>query len=91
MLVLVAFRAQAHGADHADHELAPERSGHLLVVDDHLNQARAIAQVHEGHTAVIATTVDPTGERHLLADQRFSDFGGVMCSVSRLAHAASTP
>ena len=46
--------------------------------------------VHERHTAVVATTVDPTGERHLLADEGLGDFSGMMCSISRLAH-ASTP
>ncbi len=42
--------------------------GRQLGVGDCLDQSGAIAQVKEGHPAVIAPPVDPAGQGHLLAD-----------------------
>ena len=89
MRVLVALRAQAHLAGDLDDELAAQRAGDLLVIDDDLHETGVVTQIDERHTAVVATTVDPTGERDLLPDERLGHFRGVMCSVSRLAHASS--
>ena len=89
MRVLVAVRAQTNLAGDLDDELGAQRARHLLVVDDDLHQAGVVAQIDERHAAVIAATIDPTCERHLLTDECFGHLGGMMCSVSRLAHASS--
>ncbi|KFI94898.1 aspartyl-tRNA synthase [Bifidobacterium stellenboschense] len=89
MFVLVALRAQADLADDLDDEFAAQRAGHVLVVDDDLHEAGGVAQIDEGDAAVVAATVDPTGESDLLTDQGLGDLGRMMCSVSRLAHASS--
>jgi hypothetical protein len=51
----------------------------------------AVAQIDEGHAAVVATAIHPSGERHRAADKRLGHLDGMMCSVSRAAHAASIP
>ena len=89
MRVLVAVRAQTNLAGDLDDKLGAQRARHLLVVDDDLHQAGVVAQIDERHAAVIAATIDPTCERHLLTDECFGHLGGMMCSVSRLAHASS--
>ena len=91
MLVLVAVRTQTNLADDLDHEFGAQRTGHLLVIDDDLHQTGVVAKIDEGHATVVAATIDPTGERHLLTDELFGHFGCMMCSVSRLAHASPIP
>ena len=61
MLVLIAFRTQAHLTGDLDHELGAQRTCLLLVVDDDLHKAGGIAQINEGDSTVVAATVDPTG------------------------------
>ena len=91
MLVLVAVRTQTNLADDLYHEFGAQRTGHLLVIDDDLHQTGVVTKIDEGHATVVAATIDPTGERHLLTDELFGHFGCMMCSVSRLAHASPIP
>ena len=89
MRVLIAVRAQADLAGDLDDEFAAQRTRDFLIIDDDLHETGVVTQIDERHTAVVATTIDPTGERDLLPDQCLGHFRGMMCSVSRLAHASS--
>ena len=91
MLVLVAVRTQTNLADDLDHEFGAQRTGHLLVIDDDLHQTGVVTKIDEGHATVITASVNPTGKGDLLADQGLGHFSGMMCSVSRLAHASPIP
>ena len=50
---------------------------HLLTYND-LDDARCLTQVNERHTAVIATSSDPSSEGDLLADVLGAQASGVM-------------
>ena len=63
----LASRA-AHLAGHLQAVLAAQPMGHLVVADDHLDDAAGLAKVDEGHPAVIAAAGHPACEGHGLAD-----------------------
>ena len=91
MIVLIAVRTQADFAYNLNHKLGTQRTCHVLVINDNLHQTGIVAKIDEGHAAVVATTINPTGERHLLTDEFLGHFGCMMCSISRLAHASPIP
>ena len=91
MIVLIAVRTQANLAYNLNHKLGTQRTCHVLVINDNLHQTSVVAKIDEGHAAVVATTINPTGERHLLTDEFLGHFGCMMCSISRLAHASPIP
>ena len=66
------FRSPLHRARHPDDELGaqPLRHGHQRVVlaDDDLRDARAVADVDEGDAAQIANAVHPSEEHDVGAD-----------------------
>ena len=53
--VLVALGPARDGADDLDAELVAQRVRDLRVVDHHLHDAAGVAEVEEGHAAVVAT------------------------------------
>ena len=61
-----------HDAAHADDVFGPEALGHghqrVVVTNHELRDARAIADVDEGHPAEIADAVDPAEQHHVRAD-----------------------
>ena len=63
--VLVARRALAHGAHDPQAVLIAQAMCDVGIIDDDLYDAAGIAQVEEGHTAVVATPVHPSGKRDL--------------------------
>ena len=69
--VLVALGAPTHLAGHLDAVLVADvvgaALGEHLVAGDHLHHARRVAQVEEGHTAVVAPPGHPSRERDGLA------------------------
>ena len=58
----VALGAQRHLAGDRDAVLAAQAVRDRLVADDHLRDAAGLAQVEEGHAAVVAATRHPAGE-----------------------------
>ena len=76
-------RALAHQAAHLDHELVAQlfglgELGLVVRVEHHLQQAFAVAQVHEDDAAMVAAAMDPAGNRNLLTDQLFVDLAAVV-------------
>ena len=76
--VLGAFLAGGDLSDHREDELGANGAGRLVGVwrvvwmDDNLNDAATVAQVHEDQTAVVAATVHPTAQRDFLTDVLFA-------------------
>lgn len=68
VLVLVALGAPGDDTGDLEHELGAQRVRDRLVTDDDLGDARGVAQVDEGHSTVIAATIDPPGEGDGLTD-----------------------
>ena len=91
MIILVTVRTQADLAHHLNHKLGAQRTCHVFVVDNYLHKTGVVTKIDEGHATVVTTTIDPTGERHLLTDEFLGHFGCMMCSISRLAHASPIP
>ncbi len=42
---------------------------HVFVVDNYLHKTGVVTKIDKGHATVVTTTIDPTGERHLLTDE----------------------
>ncbi len=78
-----ALRPRPHHARDRQYVLAAhalglgEHAGSVRIEHD-LQQAVAIAQVHEDDAAVVAATVDPAGDRDRLTDERLVDLTAVM-------------
>ncbi len=73
----------AHQAAHLDHELVAQlfglvELGLVVRVEYHLQEAFAVAQVHEYDAAMVAAAMDPAGNRNLLTDQLFVDLAAVV-------------
>ena len=76
-------RAFAHQAAHLHHEFVAQlfgliELGLVVRVEYHLQEAFAVAQVHENDAAMIAAAMDPAGNRNLLTDQLFVDLAAVV-------------
>ena len=76
-------RSRSDRAAHGQHVLAAGTLGFLedigaIRVEDDLQQAVSVAQVNENDAAMVAAAVDPAGDGHGLADQRFVDLTTVM-------------
>ena len=75
--------ALAHQAADLHHELVAQllgliELGLVVRVEYHLQEAFAVAQVHENDAAMIAAAMDPAGNRNLLTDQLFVDLAAVV-------------
>ena len=73
----------AHAPLHADHVLGAQPLGLAkhrgrIRIEDHLQQALAIAQIDENDAAVVAAAMHPAGDRDLLSDQLLVDVSAVM-------------
>src|SRR5690606_35311359 len=75
--VLVALGASLHRADDLDAELVAQLVRDVLAHDD-LRDATGVAQIDEGHAAMVAAPRDPPGEADALADVRGRECSGVM-------------
>ena len=78
-----ACGALAHQSPDLDHELVAQlfglaELGLVVGIEDHLQQAFAVAQVDEDHATVIAAAVNPSGNRNLLTDQLFIDLAAIV-------------
>ena len=78
--VLVALGALGDGADHLQHELVAEAVEDLFFADDHLGDARSVAQVHECDTTVVTTPADPAGEGYGLSNVLGAKGSEVVCA-----------
>ena len=73
----------AHQAAHLDHELVTQllglvELGLVVRVEYHLQEAFAVAHVHEYDAAMVAAAMDPAGNRNLLTDQLFVDLAAIV-------------
>jgi hypothetical protein len=92
-------RAAPHAAGDADHVLRAQPLGlrHLrrvVVVEDDLRDARAVAHVHEQQAAEVAYPVDPAKQHHAGADVRRAERAAGMSAsqfTELLSHVASMP
>ena len=80
-----AGRALAHEPRHAHHELVAQFLRALehrlrVRIEDHLHEARAVAQVGENHAAVIPPPVHPARYRDCLACRSFVDLPAKVCT-----------
>ena len=78
-----ARRTLAHEPTNLHHELVAQllglvELGLVVRVEHHLQEAFAVAQVHEDDAAMIAAAMDPAGNRNLLTDQLFVDLAAVV-------------
>ena len=78
--VLVALGALGNGADDLQHELVAEAVEDLFLADDHLGDARSVAQVHECDTTVVTTPADPAGEGYGLSNVLGAKGSEVVCA-----------
>ena len=76
--VLGAFLASGDLPDNRQDEFGANVASRLVRVrrvvwmDDHLNDAATVAQVHEDQTAVVTATMHPTAQRDFLTDVIFA-------------------
>jgi hypothetical protein len=52
----------------------------IVLTDDDLHDSRSVTQIDEGHTSVIATTIDPPGEGDGFSCVRGSQASGFVAS-----------
>ena len=71
-------KAQAASLRATKAELTAQRVRRFFVADDHLCDARGIAQIDEGDATVIATTIDPAREGDGLTDVLGSKGAGLV-------------
>ena len=80
-----ALRPQTDKTSHLDHEFTAQALGfakqHLVIrVEDDLQQAFAIAQVDEDHSAMVTAAMDPAGDGNFLAGQLLADLAAIMAA-----------
>ena len=78
-----AGRPFAHQSAHLDHEFIAQlfglgELGLVVGVEHDLQQALAVAQIHENDAAMVAAAMDPAGNRNFLTDQLFVDLAAVV-------------
>ena len=78
--VLVALRPLLDRADHLQHVLVAQGVEDFLLAHHNLGDAGGVAQVQERHTAMVATSGNPTGEGHSLSDVLGPQGAKVMCA-----------
>ena len=83
MALAVPAGPRAHQAAHLDHEFAAQalglaEQGLVVRIEHDLQQALAVAQVHEDHAAMIAAPVHPAGNGDFLAGQLLVDLAAVV-------------
>ena len=75
----VAIGAHRDGAGGLDDGFVAQLVG-IVLTDDDLHDSRSVAQIDEGHTSVIATTIDPPGEGDGFSCVRGSQASGFVAS-----------
>ena len=83
MALAVPDGTLAHQAADLHHELVAQllglvELGLVVRVEYHLQEALAVAQVHEDDAAMVAAAMDPAGNRNLLTDQLFVDLAAIV-------------
>ena len=82
-LVHRALGARTHAPGQVDDVLVAQRFGErehrrVVLIEHHLHQTLAIAQVNEDDTAVIAAPVYPAGQAHVLVEQPLVDLAAIV-------------